>query len=112
MSQKALQSLASMHQLPELRLIKFIPLKGWGAKLVVEKTSTFEVCPRCAKKCHSVKDRRQCSIQDEPSRGKAIFLDIIKRRFVCKSCGKVFKEPVPGIAKYAKFTKRFEKGLS
>lgn len=112
MSQKALQSLASLHLLPELRLIKFIPLKGWGAKLVVEKTSAFEVCPRCAKKCESVKDRRQSRVQDEPSRGKAIFLVIIKRRFHCKACGKVFTEPVSGIAKYAKFTRRFEKGLS
>jgi transposase len=112
MSQKALQSLASLYLLPELRLLKFIPLKGWGAKLVVEKTTTFEVCPRCAKKCHSVKDRRHCAVQDEPSRGKAIFLHIVKRRFRCKPCGKVFTEPVPGIAKYAKFTKRFEKSLS
>lgn len=37
---------------------------------------------------------------------------IHKRRFRCKPCRKVFLEPVPGIAKYAKFTKRFEKGLS
>jgi transposase len=112
MSQKALQSLASFCLLPELRLLHVISLKPWGIKYVVEKTSAFEVCPCCAKKTHSVKDRRECTVQDEPSRGKAIFLVIIKRRFRCNACGKVFTEPVPGIAKYAKFTKRFEKGLS
>lgn len=112
MSQKALESLASFCLLPELRLLHVVSLKPWGVKYVVEKTSAFEVCPHCAKKCHRVKDRRRCHVQDEPSRGKAIFLDIVKRRFLCESCGKVFTEPVPGIAKYAKFTKRFEKGLS
>lgn len=112
MSSNALQSLASFCLLPELRLVKFAPLNRWGVKLIVEKVTNFEVCPRCAKKCTRVKDRRRARIQDEPVRGKAVYYEIIKRRFVCKPCGKVFTEPVPGISKYAKFTKRFEKSLS
>jgi transposase len=112
MTTKALESLASFVLLPDLRLLKVTPLKRWGIKYVVEKTSRFEVCPHCARKCHRVKDRRLCRVQDEPVRGKAVYLYIHKRRFFCKPCGRVFLEPVPGIAKYAKFTKRFEKGLS
>lgn len=111
MSSQALHSLSSFCLLPELRLLKVIPLNRWGIKFVVEKTSTTEDCLRCQKSCHSVKDRRLCLVQDEPSRGKAVYLEIIKRRFCCKACGKVFTEPVPGILPYGKFTKRFEKGL-
>lgn len=112
MSQKALESLASFILLPELRLLNVVPLKRWGIKLLVEKTTDFEVCPHCARKCHTVKERRPCEVQDEPHRGKAVFLEIDKRRFLCKPCGRMFTEPVQGIAKYAKYTKRFEKGLS
>jgi transposase len=97
--------------LPELRLLKFVPLKRWGVRLIVEKVSEFEVCPKCAHKTRSVHDRRRVDVQDEPMRGKAIFLEIVKRRFRCLSCRAVFTEPVPGIPKRGKFTARFERAL-
>lgn len=109
MSLKHDNHLTSFALLPELRLRKFIPLKPWGIGLAVEKTSDFEVCPKCSKKAHAVYDRRHVRIRDEPIRGKAVILFITKRRFSCKACGAVFTEPVPGISKYGRFTKRFEK---
>ena len=111
MSLKHDNDLTSFALLPELRLRKFIPLKPWGVGLAVEKTSNFEVCPKCANISHAVYDRRSVRIRDEPIRGKAVILFITKRRFSCKACGSVFTEPVPGISKYGKFTKRFEKAL-
>lgn len=104
-------SLTSFALLPELRLRKFVPLKPWGVGLVVEKTSEFEVCPKCANKSHTVYDRRSARIMDEPIRGKAVILFVTKRRFACKVCRSVFTEPVAGIPKYGKFTRRFEKAL-
>ena len=100
--------LAHFALLPELELIKTQSAGPGTLHFVVRKTSEFEVCPRCASKCHTTYDRRRVRVFDAPLRNKKVLLEISKRRFLCKSCCKVFMEPVAGISKGSRFTQRMK----
>jgi transposase len=50
-------------------------------------------CPECGEVTTREHDRRQQSKQDRRLRDKAVLLTLIKRRFRCWCCGKVFTEP-------------------
>jgi len=89
--------------LPELKVVHF----GTDGLWTCEKSSTFEVCPRCAQPSSSIYDRRTVRVRDEPIRGFEITLIIRKRRFSCKPCRKPFTEPVPGILPKRRTTQRF-----
>ena len=100
--------------LPDLKLREAYPLGNWGIGFTVEKTSTFEVCPKCATPSTSIHDHRVVKAKDDPIRGKAVFLKVIKRRFRCRNrrCKKVFTEPIPGIGKGERTTRRLKKALA
>jgi transposase len=100
--------------LPDLKISEAYPLGRWGIGINVEKTSAYEVCPKCAEPSASIYDHRTAKVQDEPIRGKAVMLKIYKRRFRCKNrrCKKVFTEPVAGISKTARTSQRFKKALA
>ncbi len=94
--------------LPELKLVKTISSPNKSRRIfVMEKFSEFEVCPKCANKAHTIYDHVTVTIQDTPLRNKNIILKIRKRRFLCKHCKKVFREPVHGIFKGFRTTQRY-----
>lgn len=100
--------------MPDVRLSKFILLNelkirsfAGGNVWLCEKISDYEICPKCATPSGSVYDHRWVSIRDEPIRGTLIYLKILKRRFMCKSCRKPFTEPVPGVLPGRRTTQRF-----
>jgi len=97
--------------LPELNLLTHYQSHKFRTHYKCAKESEFEVCPRCAVKSYSVHDRRWVSVQDQPIRGSGVYLRILKRRFRCPSCKKVFTEPVPGIRKGFKTTERYRRGI-
>lgn len=90
--------------LPEL---KFIRTEG-VSRIFCEKTSSFEVCPKCATPSKVIYDHRWVRIKDEPIRQALPTLVILKRRFFCKSCLKPFTEPVPGILPGRRTTQRLK----
>jgi len=51
------------------------------------------VCPRCGKVTIKEHDKRQQLKQDRRLRDKVVLLSLMKRRFRCLWCGKVFTEP-------------------
>ena len=96
--------------LPELKLIKQLKnSKNRWRIFLLEKTSPFEVCPKCATKSTSVYDHVIVTIKDEPLRHRNVILKIRKRRFRCPNCKSIFREPVPGIRKGFRTTERFRK---
>jgi len=104
------ETVAESLLLPELRLIDARNARGRGVvDLYAEKTSSMEVCPRCASPSRSVYDRRWARVKDSPVRARRIWLHIRKRRFSCRPCGKPFTEPVPGIRKGCRTTERFRR---
>jgi transposase len=97
--------------LPELRILSHWQSAKFRTKYKCEKESNFEVCPKCATPSSSVHDRRWVKIQDQPIRGSGVQLEILKRRFRCPGCKKVFTEPLAGVRKGFKTTQRFRRGL-
>lgn len=97
--------------LPELKLLDVISPKRSWARYVTEKDSRMEVCPKCATPSTSVYDRRIVNIKDAPIRAQMIFLEIKKRRFFCKPCGKPFTEGVAGVVKGQRTTQRFKRSV-
>ena len=51
------------------------------------------VCPRCGRVTSKEHDRRPQRKQDRRLRDKVVYLILLKRRFHCLFCGKVFTEP-------------------
>lgn len=97
--------------LPELKIITHWQTDKFRTQYKCAKESEFEVCPKCATKSYSVHDRRWVKVQDQPIRGSGIYLNILKRRFRCPGCKKVFTEPVQGIQKGHRTTHRYRRGL-
>lgn len=97
--------------LPELKITAIFSTGRWAGYYKAQKTSKFEVCPKCATPSYSIYDHRNVTIRDEPIRRKAVFLLIKKRRFWCKACRKPFMEPISGITKGHRSTHRFKRGL-
>src|SRR5437868_14738949 len=85
--------------LPELKLLSKWQPHRFRTHYKCAKESSFEVCPKCATRSSSVHDRRWVKVADQPVRGGGIYLKILKRRFRCPGCKKVFTEPVSGIRK-------------
>lgn len=97
--------------LPELKLLTHYQSDKFRTNYKCSKESDFEVCPKCAVKSYSVHDRRWVNVQDQPIRGSGIYLRVLKRRFRCPNCKKVFTEPVSGIQKGHRTTQRYRRGL-
>ena len=97
--------------LPELKLLTHWQYSKFRTHYECKKESEFEVCPRCAVKSYSVHDRRWVIVADQPIRGSGVYLKVLKRRFRCPSCKKVFTEPIPGVRKGFKTTERYRRGL-
>ena len=97
--------------LPELKIITHGQSNKFRYNYQCLKESEFEICPKCAVKSFSVHDRRWINVKDQPVRGMGVKLQILKRRFRCPACKKVFTEPVSGIRKGHKTSERYRRGL-
>jgi len=97
--------------LPELNLLTHYQSDKFRTHYKCAKQSKFEVCPKCATKSYSVHDRRWVNVQDQPIRGSGVYLRVLKRRFRCPNCKKVFTEPIPGVRKGFKTTERYRRGI-
>jgi transposase len=98
-------------QLPELKIISHRRTAKLDCEFELEKTSSFEVCPKCATRSWTIYDHVWVRIKDAPIRDRHIFLKIKKRRFLCKKCKKPFTEPVAGIRKGFRTTERFRRHI-
>jgi transposase len=99
------ESLARGILLPELKFIKEV-INNNQRIFFCEKESEFEVCPKCATKSSTIYDHVFVTIRDAPLRQRHVILKIKKRRFLCKTCKKPFREPVQGIFKGFRTTQR------
>ena len=97
--------------LPEVKLVKKRNKDNHIIEFEAFKTSLFEVCPKCATKASKIYDHVNVKIKDTPIRDKTVFLKIKKRRFQCPKCKSVFREPIEGIKKGFKSTRRFRKHI-
>jgi len=78
--------------LPQLRVLWQKELEDHFEVTVINRRGEA-TCPRCGGVTTKEQDRRQQRKQDRRLRDKVVFLMLIKRRFRCTFCGKVFTEP-------------------
>jgi len=77
--------------LPELRILRQKELEDRLEVTVIYRRDKVN-CPRCGKVTNKEHDRRQQGKRDRGLRDKAVLLILVKRRFRCYCCGKVFTE--------------------
>ena len=78
--------------LPQLRILWQKELEDHFKVTVIYRRNEA-MCPRCGSVTTKEQDRRQQRKQDRRLRDKVVFLMLMKRRFRCPFCGKVFTEP-------------------
>ncbi len=78
--------------LPQLKILWQQELEGHIEVTVIYRRGEAK-CPRCGKVTHKEHDRRRQNKQDRRLRDKVVFLTLMKRRFRCLWCSKVFTEP-------------------
>jgi len=78
--------------LPQLRIVQQEELEGHFEVTVIYRRDKA-ICPRCGKVTTKEHDRRRQNKQDRRLRDKVVFLTLMKRRFRCLWCNKVFTEP-------------------
>lgn len=76
----------------------------------IEVTAQYEqsegVCPRCERSTWQVHQWRLQRKRDAKLWGKEVWLALLKRRFRCRRCGKVFTEPDPVCGPRRRTTRR------
>ena len=78
--------------LPQLRILWQKELGGHFEITVIYRRKEA-ICPRCGKVTTKEHDRRPQYKQDRRLRDKVVLLILMKRRFRCPFCGRVFTEP-------------------
>ena len=68
-------------------------------------------CPRCGEVTAKEHDRREQRKQDRRLRDKPVYLMLLKRRFRCCCCGKVFTEPDEVFGSRRRSSRRFREHL-
>lgn len=99
--------LESFILLPEMVLRRQYPLGRWGIGFEVEKKTKSEFCPSCQRETTSVHSKHKAKIKDATIRGKCAVLFIIKKRYRCRPCDRIFTEHFPGIRPRKRHTQRF-----
>lgn len=92
--------------LPELMILEQRELKTYFEITVRYRCDAAE-CPRCGHSSNKVHDQKKQSKQDRRLRDKPVFLNLIKRRFRCLWCGKVWSEPDPVFGTRRRSSQRF-----
>ena len=91
--------------LPEFNAVPMIETNS-SIFLRIEKNSMAELCPCCGATSRKIHDRRKQPLKDLPLRNKQLILVLIKRRFRCPNCNKVFIESYQSISRYQRMTIR------
>lgn len=96
--------------MPELRILW---QREWEDRFEVRVMYRREgaTCPRCGEGTVREHDRREQRKQDRRLRDKLVMLMLVKRRFRCYRCGKVFMEPDEVFGSRRRSSCRFRKYL-
>ena len=96
--------------LPQLMILRQEELET-HFEMVVTYRRNQAVCPRCGQITNKVHDRREQWKQDRRLRDKSVYLKLLKRRYRCLWCGKVFLESDDVFGVRRRSSQRFRKYL-
>lgn len=96
--------------LPPLRIVEQEEKEDhFEVKVIYRRTNA--ICPRCGQIVNKVHDQRLQCKQDRKLRDKPVFLWLIKRRFRCNWCNKIFTEEDEVFGLRRRSSKRFREYL-
>jgi transposase len=96
--------------LPELR-VRGEEETEWSIKVQVEYREDEAECPHCGAKTGRIHSRRNQVKRDMRLWHKPVYLELSKRRFRCRVCGRVFSEPDPVCGMRRRTSERFRSYL-
>jgi transposase len=79
---------------------------GIGIILQVESTKRESYCHNCGTKSNRLHQNHRYVVKDLSWGEKAVFLEINRRQFKCKKCGKPFSEKLDFVNNRRTYTKR------
>lgn len=95
---------------------KLLGLEDVTAEILTENPNEIHIrvqhprkahkCPCCGTMTDRIHDYREQLVRDLPAFGKAVFLHLRKRRYVCPECGKRFYENISFLPRYYRSTQR------
>lgn len=97
--------------LPEVEVLSQRDLPGGGIAVRVVLRSKVRSCPACGRITAKVHDRREQAKADVGAAGQEVVLIVLKRRFRCPFCGKVFTEPDEVCGWRRRLTKRLREEI-
>ncbi len=97
-------------ELPRLQILDQRELADHFGVVVMYRQDKA-ICPKCGQITNKEHDRRPQRKKDRMLRDKEVFLILMKRRFRCPSCGKVFTEPDTVCGWRRRSTQRFREYL-
>ncbi len=94
--------------------LEVLDVKEWEAWIEVLAQYGHEeaVCPRCGRSTWQVHQRHLQRKRDARLWGKGVWVAILKRRFRCRQCQKVFTEPDPVCGSRRRTTRRLRRTLA
>lgn len=83
-------------------------IKNYDDKIIISvETEHHEcICPHCGSTTSRIKDYHSQLIKDVPIQFKKTYINLRKRRYICKSCNKTFYEKLDFLPKYYRSTNR------
>ena len=100
------KSLTETLNLPNVIVTGYQKQEGIGIFLEIEPTIHEKPCPRCNQMSRSLHQNHKHLVKDLPMSGQAVYLQINRRQFKCKECGKPFSEELEYVEKKRGYTKR------
>jgi transposase len=89
-----------------IKVISHSQKPGIGIMLQVDSISKESHCHRCGTKSHRLHQNHRYVVKDLSWGEKPVFLEINRRQFKCKKCGKPFSEKLDFVMNRRTYTKR------
>ncbi len=94
-----------------IKVISHRQHEGIGIILQLEQIGKESSCPRCGTKSHKIHQNHRYLVKDVPWGENFVFLEINRRQFKCKKCGKPFSEELEFVRKRRSYTKRLARKI-
>ena len=105
-TKKGTKVLTEILNIQGIKVVQMSQLPGIGIILQVESTERESHCPECGTKSNRLHQNHRYVVKDLSWGEKPVFLEINRRQFKCKKCGKPFSEKLDFVNNRRTYTKR------
>ncbi len=103
--------LTEILNLESVRVTKYRNLSGIGLIIHLEALTKKASCDRCGQASHQVHQNHRYLVKDLAISGQAVYLEVNRRQFKCKNCGKPFSEKLDFVNKRRQYTSRLAREI-